>query len=118
MNEKQNTPKQEFLPRQRLSISLRAKILLGIILIVLLTVAAMGYFVFYRSQSTNEFLVNQVGVSVNQEIENSLTATVSREASTIHLFFATTRNVIELFGNASGTLLSNDRNVDIAESDW
>ncbi len=51
--------------RQRNAVSLRTKILLGNLLIVLITVAAMGYFVFYRSQTANEFLVNQFDISVN-----------------------------------------------------
>ncbi len=103
---------------QRGDFSLRAKILLGNFLIVLLTVAAMGYFVFYRSQATNDFLVNQVGVSVDQEIENRLTATISREANTIHLFFSRMRNAIEFFGNTARTIISNDKNIVLGESEW
>ena len=118
MHESLNSPVPEKNIKQLGAFSLRAKILLGTFLIVLLTVAAMGYFVFYRSQSTNDFLINQVGVSVNQEIENRLAATVSREANTIHLFFATTRSAIELFGNTAGALVSKDRTTIIALSEW
>lgn len=105
-------------PRQRGPFSLRAKILLGNFLIVLLTVAAMGIYIFYRSQTTNDFLVNQVSTSVNQEIENRLAATVSREANTTNLFFSTTRNAVELFGNTAGSLISKDRSTIIAVSEW
>ena len=104
--------------KQLNAISLRAKIILANLVIVLVTVAAMGYFVFNRSQSTNEFLISQVGVSVNQEIENRLTATVTREANKIHLFFATTKSAIELFGNTAGALVSKDRITIIAVSEW
>lgn len=118
MNRSTNSLLQKQSIKERNAFSLRVKILLGIFLIVLLTVAAMGYFVFNRSQSTNEFLVGQVSASVNQEIENRLATTASREANTIHLFFATTRNAIELFGNMAGTLISKDRTTIIAVSDW
>ena len=118
MNEPLTTdmPKKNSLHRG--AFSLRAKILLGNFLIVLLTVAAMGYFVFYRSQATNDFLVNQVGVSVDKEIENRLTATISREANTIHLFFSRMRIAIEFFGNTAGTIISNDKNIVLGESEW
>ena len=108
--DKNSTPRGAF--------SLRAKILLGNFLIVLLTVTAMGYFVFYRSQSTNEFLVNQVGVSVNQEIENRLAASVAREVNTIHIFFTTMRNSVEIFGNTVKTVVSDDKAIGLEESDW
>lgn len=118
MNESLTTQVPKKNTGQRGVFSLRAKILLGNFLIVLLTVAAMGYFVFYRSQATNDFLVNQVGVSVNQEIENRLAATVSREANTTHLFFSTIRNAIEFFGNTAGTIISNDKKIVLGESEW
>ena len=72
--------------KQRNAVSLRAKILLGNLLIVLVTVAAMGYFVFYRSQSANEFLAAQFDTSVTREIENRLAVIVSNEANDIGTF--------------------------------
>jgi len=51
---------------QRNAVSLRAKILLANLLIVLIAVAAMGYFVFYRSQAANEFLAEQFDISVTR----------------------------------------------------
>jgi GAF domain-containing protein len=118
MNESSTTQVPKKFTRQRGAISLRAKILLGNFLIVLLTVAAMGYFVFYRSQATNDFLVNQVGVSVDQEIENRLAATVSREANTTHLFFSAIKNAIEFYGNTAGIIISNDQNIALGEGEW
>ena len=118
MNESSNLQAPEINSRQRGAFSLRAKILLGNFLIVLLTVAAMGYFVFNRSQSTNEFLVNQVGVSVNLEIENRLATTVSREANTTHLFFSKIKNVIEFYGNTTGMLLANGDTASPDEISW
>ncbi|MBN1449955.1 MAG: GAF domain-containing protein [Anaerolineales bacterium] len=118
MNESQTTQVPKENTGQRGAFSLRAKILLGNFLIVLLTVAAMGYFVFYRSKATNDFLVNQVGISVDQEIENRLAATVSREANTTNLFFSTIRDSIEFFGNTAGTIISNDKKIVLGEGEW
>lgn len=104
--------------RQRNAISLRTKILLGNLLIVLVTVAVMGYFVFYRSQAANEFLASQFDISVNREIENRLDITVSDEVNNVSLFFSSMKNVIDTFGTTSGAVLSNDSSINLEETDW
>jgi GAF domain-containing protein/HAMP domain-containing protein len=104
--------------RQRFTISLRTKILLGNLLIVLITVAAMGYFVFYRSQAANEFLVNQFDMSVTSEIENRLSVIVSDEVNDISIFFSAMKNVIDTFGTTTGALLSNDSSIDLEKTSW
>lgn len=103
---------------QRITISLRTKILLGNLLIVLITVAAMGYFVFYRSQAANEFLVNQFDISVTREIENRLTVIVSDEVNDISIFFSSMKNVIDTFGTTTGALVSNDDLINLEEASW
>ena len=116
-----DTPTQHTLTensRQRNAMSLRTKILLGNLLIVLITVAAMGYFVFYRSQATNEFLANQFDISVNHEIENRLEITVADEVNNISLFFSSMKNVIDTFGTTSGAVLSNDNSINLEATDW
>ena len=104
--------------KQRNAISLRAKILLGNLLIVLVTVAAMGYFVFYRSQSANEFLAEQFDTSVTREIENRLAVIVSNEANDIGTFFSSMKNVIDTFGTTAGTFLSNENSINLEDADW
>jgi GAF domain-containing protein/HAMP domain-containing protein len=103
---------------QRITISLRTKILLGNLLIVLITVAAMGYFVFYRSQAANEFLVNQFDISVTREIQNRLTVIVSDEVNDISIFFSSMKNVIDTFGTTTGALVSNDDLINLEEASW
>ena len=102
--------------RQRNAISLRTKILLGNLLIVLVTVAAMGYFVFYLA--ANEFLASQFDISVTREIENRLEIIVSNEVNDISLFFSSTKNVIDTFGATTGALLSNDSSINLGETGW
>ena len=103
---------------QHNAVSLRTKILIGNLFIVLVTVAAMGYFVFYRSQSANEFLVNQFDISVTREIENRLAIIVSNEANDISIFFSSMKNVINTFGSTTGAFLSTDSSIDLEEAEW
>lgn len=107
---------QEKSPRNTLS--LRGKILLGNFAIVLITVAAMGYFVFYRSQATNEFIVQQFDVSVTREIENRLTIVTAEEVNDISIFFSSMKNVIDTFGTTSGALISDEESVPLEENLW
>jgi GAF domain-containing protein/HAMP domain-containing protein len=105
-------------PKLHNAVSLRTKILLGNLLIVLVTVAAMGYFVFYRSQAANEFLVNQFDISVTREIEGRLAIITSNEVNDISIFFSSMKNVIETFGTTTGAYLSNDSSIDLEETEW
>ena len=118
MTDSQNSQDLAKKTRQRITISLRTKILLGNLLIVLITVAAMGYFVFYRSQAANEFLVNQFDISVTREIENRLAVIVSDEVNDISIFFSSMKNVIDTFGTTTGALLSNESSINLDETSW
>lgn len=100
------------------SVSLRAKILLANLFIVLITVTAMSYFVFSRSQATNEFLSEQFDISVTREIENRLAVTVSNEVNDISIFFSTMKNTIDTFGTTTGAFLSNNSTLDIDNTEW
>ena len=91
-----------------LSLRLGTKITLGNIAIVFIAVVSMGYFVYNRSQSANAYLIEQYNESSSREIENLLTATVTREANSINLFFARMDNIIEIFGNTTKTIISTD----------
>jgi hypothetical protein len=66
MNETQVSQALHKKPGHRSLISLRTKIITGNLLIVLI-IAAMGYFVFYRSQATTIFLLTNL-ISVSREI--------------------------------------------------
>jgi putative methionine-R-sulfoxide reductase with GAF domain len=118
MTDSQNSQDLAKKTRQRITISLRTKILLGNLLIVLITVAAMGYFVFYRSQAANEFLVNQFDISVTREIENRLAVITSDEVNDISIFFSSMKNVIDTFGTTTEALLSNETSINLEETSW
>ena len=96
-----NDLKPEFQEDQpRTGLSLRAKIILGNLIIVLVAVAAMGYFVFARSQAANEFLGEQFDISVYREVENRLNVVASNEVNDISVFFhKVAALVIQCFGN-------------------
>jgi len=118
MNNNQNLNSLRERIKQFFAVSLRTKIILGNLLIVLITVTVMGIFVFYRSQATNEFLVNQFDVSVTREIEDGLTVVVSDEVNNISIFFSSMKNVIETFGTTTGAFLSNESTVNLESSGW
>lgn len=118
MTDTQTPHQQTEIKKQRNAVSLRTKILLGNLLIVLVTVAAMGYFVFYRSQAANEFLVNQFDISVTREIEDRLAIITSNEVNDISIFFSSMKNAIETFGTTTGAYLSNDNSINLEEADW
>ena len=104
--------------KKRSTLSLRAKILLGNLLIVLFTVAAMGYFVFSRSQAANDFLIEQFDISTTREIENRLIIITSEEASNVSIFFSSMKNVIDTFGTTAGAFISSDNAIIPEESEW
>jgi GAF domain-containing protein/HAMP domain-containing protein len=118
MNENQTSITLNQNHTRRRSVSLRTKILLGSLIIVLFSVAAMGYFVFYRLQSANEFLVNQFDLSVDREIEYRLAVLTANEANDISLFFSSMENVIETFGDTASSLLSKDASVVLEDENW
>jgi GAF domain-containing protein/HAMP domain-containing protein len=118
MTEPQTSPELAKNVGQRSTVSLKTKVLLGNLFIVLITVAAMGYFVFYRSQAANEFLVNQFDISVTREIENRLAIILSDEVNEISIFFSSMKSVIDTFGTTTGALLSNDGSINLEETNW
>lgn len=104
--------------KQRIILTLRVKILLGILLVVLFTVSAMGYFVFYRSQAANQFLVEQFDISVLREVENRLNVVVSQEANDVGAFFSSKQSVVDIFGTTSGAFIYNENMIVPEESAW
>ena len=78
----------------------------------------MGYFVLSRSRETNNFLVDQFDMSVTQEIENRLAVIASDEASDIAFLFSSLKNVTEIFGTITGTVISNNGSPLSDESPW
>jgi GAF domain-containing protein/HAMP domain-containing protein len=118
MNEPQISQTLNKNPGRLGTVSLRTKILLGNLLIVLITVAVMGYFVFYRSQAANKFLANQFDLTVNREIENRLSIITANEVSDISTFFSSMENVIDTFAATTGGLLSNDGSIKLEDANW
>jgi len=118
MSDTQSSQLNPIEAKQHNAVSLRAKILWANLLIVLVTVAAMGYFVFYRSQAANKFLTEQFDTSVTREIENRLTVIVSNEVNDISIFFSSMKNTIDTFGSTAGAFLSNQDSVDLENAEW
>lgn len=118
MKETLDTFPAEEKSRQRRALSLRVKILLGILLVVFITVSGMGYFVFYRSQAANKFLVEQFDASVINEIENRLDAVTLQETNNISSFFNSMQNVVEIFGYTSGAFITGENSIVLDDAAW
>ncbi len=118
MTDVQNTQQLNNTTKTRGIGSLRTKILLGNLLIVLIAVAAMGFFVFYRSQSANQFLEKQFDLSVTREIENRLAIITANQVTDISIFFTSMKDVIDTFGITTGAMLSNDSINILEEANW
>jgi len=118
MNETLNL--QDFVnkTRKHFILPLRVKILLGILMVVLFTVSAMGYFVFYRSQQINQFLVEQFDESVIREIDNRLNAIATQEANDVSTFFNSMQSVVQIFGTTSGAFIYSENKVILDGTTW
>ncbi len=112
------SPKNSKEKHRQVALRLGTKITLGNILIVLIAVLSMGFFVYNRSQSANAFLIEQYDLSSRREIENLLTATVTREANSINLFFSRMNDIIEVFGNTTKSYISTDASLNIENGGW
>ena len=104
--------------REKISLRLGTKITLGNILIVLIALISMGYFVYNRSQVANKYLIDQYDESSRREIENLLTASVSREANSINLFFSRMNDTIEIFGHTTKAYISKDNSTYFEGISW
>ena len=118
MHETLNTRAFENVAKKQITLTLRVKILLGILVVVLFTGSAMGFFVFYRSQQINQFLVDQFDESVIREIENRLNAISSQEANDVSSFFSSMKSVVQIFGTTSGAFIHSENSIILDGNTW
>ncbi len=88
--------------------SLRTRLILANAIITIVAVAAMGYYVYLRSQQSSAVLANQLDTSVRQQAENELTASGDAQAAALNNFFTTVQHDIEDAGASAGALVSNE----------
>lgn len=66
---------------------LRAKLTVGNTLVAFAAILAMGFYVYFRAQQSNQFLTSQFETNVRQQAENTLSTTVDRQADAQNAFF-------------------------------
>ncbi len=97
----------KMLPQQLAS--LRARLILGNILITFIAVLAMGYYVYYRVQESTALLANQLEDNVRNRAEDELSVTTREQAALLDNFFASMRDNISTLGTTEGRMLSEER---------
>jgi len=93
------------LPASINSLNLRTRLILGNLLVTFLAVAGLGFYVYYRAQQNNAFLIQQLDKSVLQAANDSLTSTNQDETNQLNNFFASAQANITSIGAAADNLL-------------
>ncbi len=102
---KQTSPLQRLLS---LSLNLRAKLVLGNMLITFIAITGMGYYVYYRAQETNNYITSQLEKSVLQKAEEKLANTIDQHATQLNFFFSSRSKDVTLIGESVGKLLQQE----------
>jgi GAF domain-containing protein/HAMP domain-containing protein len=90
----------------RIPVSLRTRLILANILIIAISVGALGYYVFYRSQQTSAFLSSELDTSVRQKAVDNLTSTGDAQAAALNELFAAIRKQTTSVGLSANMMLS------------
>lgn len=85
--------------------SFRARLILGNMLILLFTVAAMGYYIYTHSQEETAYLTSQLDASVRQHAETLLSATGAEQANALNNFFVSAGKDIANLGSVTEKVL-------------
>jgi len=89
-------------------LSLRAKLILGNMLIIIIAVAATGYYVYSRSSQSNVYLSNQLDTNVAQQAQEKLNNTSVSQATALNNFFVLMGRDITTIGANASNLLSQE----------
>jgi GAF domain-containing protein/HAMP domain-containing protein len=88
------------------SLPLRSRLVLGSLSIVVMAIAIMGAYVYYRTRQTNAILAGQLDRSILQQAETTLDTTADKHALTLTNFFGSMNsNTLALRSTAQNLLL-------------
>jgi GAF domain-containing protein/HAMP domain-containing protein len=97
------------------SISLRTKLIIGNMLIIILAITGTGYYVYSRSNSANTILAKILDKDVLQQAEDELNFTSSLQATELNNFFILVRRDINTIGSTTTNLLVHETTLDNKE---
>ena len=108
--DKKPLPDKSFAKRTALlsSLSLRTKLILGNMLIIVLAIVGTGYYVYSRTNEANTYLTGQLDKNVLQQAQDSLTNVSAARASDLNNFFVLMSRDIATVGTTSSNLLSHE----------
>ncbi len=90
----------------RLPVSLRTRLIAANILIVGVSIAVLGYYVFYRGQQESAVLGNALTNSVRQKAFDDMTAEGAKQTQTMDGVFTAVRQSITNIGMSASAMLS------------
>ena len=96
----------------RLPVSLRTRLIAANILIIAVSIASLGYYVYYRAQETTKFLTSELDSSVRQKAVDSLTASIVEQANGLNGIFTAVRKDVAGVGLSTNLLLVNEGTLD------
>jgi len=88
--------------------SLGTRLILANAIITILAVAALGYYVYYRTQQSSASLADQLEANVRQQAQNELAANGDEQVASLNGFFTTVRRDITDAGASAEALLSKE----------
>jgi GAF domain-containing protein/HAMP domain-containing protein len=91
------------------SLSLRAKLILGNMLIIVIAVVGTGYYVYSRVSAANTYLAGELGNNVLQQAQEKLNNTSASQATDLNNFFVLMRRDITTIGSTAANLLSQEK---------
>lgn len=92
----------------RLQLSMRARLILGNILVTFLAVSILGYYIFYRTQQSNAFLVGQLDQSINQQAVTQLNNISIVQTDELNNFFASLEKDVGSLDATTSELLTEE----------
>ncbi|MGZ6316169.1 MAG: hypothetical protein ACXWNQ_02830, partial [Anaerolineales bacterium] len=96
----------------RLPVSLRTRLIAANILIIAVSIASLGYYVYYRAQETTKFLTSELDSSVRQKAVDSLTASIGEHSNSLNGIFTAVRKDVAGVGLSTNLLLVNEGTLD------
>jgi GAF domain-containing protein len=91
--------------------NLRAKLILGNLLIIFMAIVGMGYYVYFRTQESNAVLATQLESSVRNKAEDNLSTTSKEQATLLNAFFEDMSNNISMLSKIEKSMLSKEKSL-------
>lgn len=103
--------------QKKTGLSLRARLIIGVMLITGLSIFALSYYSFQNRRNTTNFIIDLVNKEVREQAEDFLFETVSHSSEDANQFFIRTDNDVQVVANYLETVLNQEARFQGA-TDW